>query len=224
MMTEENASTLISHHLFIIAAPPASFCFFPSFDRSWRAKWNLGVCEEEAQCGCFFRPACAWVCVCLRPCRVGSFVHVGIWRNTHAYGRMHTFSPWHHDSPRSWQECCSERRGFVEERKETGGKEKEGKKERKRLGRGKVQCSRNLEQDGSGLDPSGQNRIGKRIMIKRRRHTNGRNDCFAVAWIQSWLCWNRWIRWCFWEQQVRMNLFSFFAVFWQYLLKRTNVQ
>lgn len=48
----------------------------------------------------------------------------------------------------------------MEERKETGGEEKEEKQRRKRLGQGKVRHSHHLEQDGARLDLSERSQGG----------------------------------------------------------------
>lgn len=68
----------------------------------------------------------------------------------------------------------------MEERKETGGEEKEEKKRRKGLGQGKVRHSHHLEQDRPGLDSSGQYSAGKGIKLMKRRHTDFRNYCNAT--------------------------------------------
>lgn len=60
--------------------------------------------------------------------------------------------PWHHSAPSSRQECCSERRGFVEERKETGGEEKEEKEKKEKAWAGKRPAVPLAGTGGPGVD------------------------------------------------------------------------
>lgn len=125
--------SLLSHQLFIISTSPASFCLSTNFwqqlqvRENWKGSTGWMLFEVGGECVCKSLHS-RYLCACRH-----------LEKHTHTYSRLHTFSPWHHNSPRSRQEYGSERRGFVEGRKEMGGEEKEGKKERKRLGQGKVQ-------------------------------------------------------------------------------------
>lgn len=61
----------------------------------------------------------------------------------------------------------------MEERKETGGEEKEEKQRRKRLGQGKVRHSHHLEQRGARLDPSERSQGGNRDQDDSRKEAHG---------------------------------------------------
>lgn len=126
------------HHITPLSFQKVSFCSImirslPAFvlcpltpDRSCRVR-GKGVSDmEEGRAQPGWRLLLLYICVRL-PTEGGLC----------AQGHLQKYAcagPWHHSAPSSRQECRSERRGFVEERKETGGEEKEekGKKEKGR--------------------------------------------------------------------------------------------
>lgn len=61
----------------------------------------------------------------------------------------------------------------MEERKETGGEEKEEKQRRKRLGQGKVRHSHHLEQDAARLDLSERSQGGNTDKVDLKKEAHG---------------------------------------------------